>query len=358
MENEVKKTSGLNVNLEKAEQILCKLTKTLESSIEKLSKLETELNEGIDIIDNVIKIIPQIRKLKARLDLEKALIKYNNALNKKAINRELINFVVQKRREIIASKSFKLNLTTISEIEKKLGVFAEDSIVDSDIFNKFRLLLTETKDLDEIEVIVRTVRLKLEANTSMKDQLKKDEIVRHFVSEAGFEEGAAVSELLLHKDLENALRDDVVTTKKLNKELRRIEGGFGQISNHIITSVNKKIKKIEEEIEIDKDGENDESVTPPPAIVKIFINYLVNPTASAAGVVGVMGIIIYSLGRFGVEPLRRIFPNMAAFFDATNITILCQMLNPQFVFIFCFGSIILGGFLKIMIEKIKMLPSS
>ena len=90
-----------------------------------------------------------------------------------------------------------------------------------------------------------------------------------------------------------------------------------------------------------------------PLTVKIFLNYIVNPVSVSASVVGILTVIIYTIGKFMTGPLGNISPLLADILKATQIPALCSMLNPQAVYIAGFGSLFIGGFIKMLDERIK-----
>ena len=95
------------------------------------------------------------------------------------------------------------------------------------------------------------------------------------------------------------------------------------------------------------------SIKAAPVAVKTFSNYLVNPVSGTASVMGILTVILYSIGRFTIDPLNRLVPGITEIFMATSIPDICSMLNPQSVYIAGFGSLFIGGFLKMIDERIK-----
>jgi hypothetical protein len=322
------------VNLERA----CKEYELeLNKMVKKLSDINFEKQEAVHIMDNLLKIIPAIRKIKSRLRLERAVKKYGDILAEKGINRALLNYIIQQKRNDLSKQSYELDNDTINKKEKSLGISEEDS----NVFEKFRLILPESKDLDDIEVIVRAVRLKL-AHSENKELLNKDRLVKYFVDEAGFDERSAVSELLLNKTLADAIKTKVVTEERLIKELTKIKGDFTVLSKKIIEIVNKKISKINESM-----GKET------PLFLRFFSNYFVNPIAGTASVVGIVSLVLYTFGRYASEALRLYLPKFIGMFDAMGITVIANELKPQPVYLFCFILIFIGGLLKMIDENIK-----
>lgn len=336
-----KENTNLADPLKTAQETLINLEKKLELLTAKLIDIKTDENEAVDVMGNILKIIPKIRKLKCRLKFEMAFKKYKDLLISKEINNALLTHIVQKQREELSKQLYELDFKTVNKLERKLGIFDGDDEDGADIFNKFRILLSQTKEIDDIEVIIRKVKSKLDHRDGKKKSLKKEDLVRYFVDAAGFEERSAVIELLLNKTLAAAIGSRLVTEAKLTRELKKIKGDFSELSRQIIDAFNKKVNKVNEAIGSEA-----------PVIVRIFSNYIVNPVSGTASVIGILMVILYSFGKFTIDPLSRFVPGIAEIFMATAIPDICSMLNPQAVYIAGFGSLFIGGFLKMIDERI------
>lgn len=315
---------------------------TLNSSISRIVDGTLQISEVGRITENILNIIPIIRKKTAMLKIEKAFQKYGKMLVDTGVNPALIDFIVKKRREKVAKKLFMLDPDSVTAIEKKLKIFTGDQPDDADIFIKLNNILARTKELDEIEIVVRKIRSKLEAQSKKTIQLEKEDVIRHFADEGGFEEKGAVIEFLFHKNLTEAIHDEVVTQKKLTYELQNIEGKLSKISKYLLESFNKKYSTMEESMKKEL-----------PLSLRITSNYITTPIVVTAGTIGTLTIIIYSLGKFGMGLLLTHLPKMAEILNATGIPAISSMLEPAPVFIVGFGCIFVAGLVKMLDEKLK-----
>ncbi len=314
----------------------------LKALIAALVDMQTAQKDAEETIDAILHLTPHIRKFKASLKFEKAVSKYEETLIEHGINSALLSHIISKRRTELTEKSYSLDLNYIMKLEKRLGINTQENLKDSDIFDKFRIILTKITNLDEIEVIVRKVKLKFVSQSGGTSRLKKDEIVRYFVTEADFEERQTVTELLLNNTLTNALGANVVTEEKLSSELIKIKGNFGALEDNILAILNKEMNKITSIL-----GQGS------PIKIRILSNYIINPFADAAGAVGIFILIAYTLGRFAVALMWSLFPPVAEIFEATFIPTVSSMLDPQLVYIAGFSLLFVGGGLKMVDEKIK-----
>ncbi|MFW6129751.1 MAG: hypothetical protein ACOC56_01130 [Atribacterota bacterium] len=337
------KTSGIEYpkkQLHDLEIELNDMERMLDGSIAKLVDLKIDLEEAEITIDKILDLIPKIRKYRSIIKFENAVSKYKDKLLSQGINKALLKYIINKRREDLSNKLYELDLNTIIKLEKKRGIFSNVSIDKSKIFEVFRFILPQTTDLDEIEVIVRKVKLKLDSKKKRK--LNKDEVVRYFVYEADFDEKISVKNLLLNNTLSKVLAEKVVTEERLNKVLKKIKGDFNVLSNKIVSALETEILKINKVLQKDV-----------PGTVRFFSNYVVNPMAGTASVVGFLTVLVYTISKYALEPLSIYVPSVAKIFEVTNIPLLCNSFNPQSVYIFGFALIFLGGFLKMIDDKIK-----
>ncbi|MBN2407051.1 MAG: hypothetical protein JXJ19_05090 [Elusimicrobia bacterium] len=326
-----------NNNMEKE---LETLEHELDILIPKLLDVKTEFFEIGRVIDRLLEIIPSMKKKKAILKFERAVNKYRNALFAQGINQALFDHIISKRRAELEEKRYELDLRTIIKIEKRIGIFSHEPMAKSNIFDKFRIVLPGKKDLDEIEVIIRKVKLKLELEK--KKELKKDDLVRYFAYEAGFEDIPVVIELLSNKTLSDAIKKNVVTEGRLTKELGRIKGDFSELNRRIMNTVNKEVSRMNEML-----GQE------VPMAARVFSNYIVNPLAASSGVIGFTAVLLFTAGKYLAGPLKGIMPGLADIMEATGLPMICSMLKPQLVYILGFGFIFVSGFTKMLDEKVK-----
>jgi len=312
---------------------------TLDSSISRIVDGKMEISEVGRITENILNIIPVIRKKTAMLKIEKAFLKHEKTLVDTGVNPSLIDFIVKKRREKLAKKLFILDPDSVTSIEKKLDIFSGAQPPDSEIFIKLNNILARTKELDEIEVTVRRIRSSLDAKSKKAIQLEKEDAIRHFADEGGFEEKVAVIEFLFHKNLTEAIRDEVVTRKKLSYELQNIDSKITKLGRQLLTAFDKKYSGMEESMKKET-----------PLFLRITSNYITTPVIVTAGAIGTLTIIIYSLGKFGMGLLSA---KMTEILNATGIPVICSMLKPAPVFIVGFGCIFAAGLVKMMDEKLK-----
>ena len=158
-------------------------------------------------LEKILKRIPELRKKKEILKLEKSALKYSEKLQESGVSRGLIDFIVGKRREKIQSKEFALTLWQVYEIERKLKIFEKSG---AEVFSLSSTLL-KTDDIDEIEVIARKMRANVSVESPLKKEIVKQEMILKFVEEGGFEEKKAVSELLNQKTLSDAIKKKIIT---------------------------------------------------------------------------------------------------------------------------------------------------
>lgn len=341
----MKKDTADSISLENK---LKELLGDIKSNISRIVGLDTGVDDSVKKIDEVLSKIPSIRKLSAQLKLEKAVEKHDQRLKASGVNMDVFDFVTKKRRDIISKRPYVLGLEKIENIEKKLKISDEFMYNESDIFGNFRLLLSKSKDIDEIEVILRKVRMKIEEETQIKTQIKRENTVNYFIREAGFEpeEKKAVAELLMHESLSSALKDDIVTRKLLSGEITKIHDDFKEASRKIMNKMNTEMDKIDEVISKEA-----------PFPVRVFSNYIVNPLSGSFGLLGILVIILYSIGRYAVIPLENILPDLSSLVKMTELPDLCRIFSPRTAYITGFGAIITGGLIKMADEKIKKLLS-
>ncbi|MFC2061771.1 hypothetical protein ACFLUV_04595 [Elusimicrobiota bacterium] len=325
---------------EDKEKELNQLENDLKLQLERLVDIKINPDQIDEYIKKILTIIPQIKKKRGLLKFEKAVSKYKEILITRGINRALLDHVIEKRRQELSEKLYELSLNAIIKIEKKRGIFSKVSITESKIFEIFRFILPQTTDIDEIEVIVRKLKLKLDSEK--KKRFSKEEMVRYFVYEAGFQDMSAVMELLLNKSLSYALGSHVVTEGRLTREMEQIKGDFSELSNKIVNRVNKKVLKMNELL-----GKET------PVAFRVFSNYLVNPVAAAAGGIGIFAIVFYSIGRFFAGPLESYSPVVGEIFNATGIPMLCTMISPVLIYFLSIISVIIGGLLKMIDENMR-----
>ncbi|MFH1958599.1 MAG: hypothetical protein ABIJ15_09025 [bacterium] len=322
------------------------LQSTLESSISRITEGKIVISEVGRISENILRIIPVIRKKTAALKIEKAFQKYEKILVGTGVNPALIDFIVKKRRERIGSKLFILNPDVVTAIEKKLGIFSGGKPDGPDIFIKLNNLLSHAKDPNEIEAIVRKIRANLEAKSEKAVQLEKEDAIRHFVEEAGFEEQGDVIEFLFHENLTAAIRDEHITRKKLAIELQTVDGKITKLGRQLLAAFDKKYSSIKNSMPKE-----------PSLFSRIISDYFATPVMATAGAIGTLTVIIYGFGRFGTELAAAHFPEAAEIFNSTGIPVICRMLKPAPVFITGFGCIFLAGLVKMLDENFKKTAS-
>jgi len=347
MENkEIAKNVNEQVNpgdmLQKIKDHLISLESELSADRKKLYDANIELHEARNIIENVLSLVPQIRREKARLDLKTALTKYKPRLAACGVNSSLVDFIVQKRVERILGKSFRISLGRVIDLEKKLGIFTTAVENKSDIFTKLRETLSKTEDMDEIYTIVRKMRVNLKTPSAMEKILQKEDTIRYFVEEADFYEKSSVMELLTHKTLSDAIKDDAITEKRLKHELKKLEGEFSKVSNYVI-------KSIKREDRIVKDALSKELPLP----IRILSDYMITPVAISASALGALIIVFFIIGNYLFIPLHPAAPKLAHILESSGIPSICALSRPLYVFVIGLSLILIGGLIKRIDEKMR-----
>jgi len=328
------------------EKQLFDLQSTLDTSISRITEGKIVISEVGRISENILKIIPVIRKKTAQLKIEKAFQKHGKILVDSGVNPALIDFIVKKRREKIGKKMFVLNPNDVTAIEKKLKIFSGGQPDGSDIFIKLNSILSGTKNLNEIEVVVRKIRSNLEAKSEKTTQLEKEDAIRNFVEDAGFEEQGEVIEFLFHENLSEAIREELITQKKLTRELQNIDGKITKLGRQLLTAFDKKYSSIKNSIPKE-----------PSLFSRVISNYFATPVVVTAGALGTLTVLIYGFGRFGMKLFAYHFPKTAEILNSTGIPALCGILKPAPVFITGFGCIFLAGLVKMLDENFKKAAS-
>ena len=239
-------------------------------------------------------------------------------------------------------KNYAIPLGRINDIEKKLGIFAKRSEVNSEFIMKLRSLLAAEQDLDNIWVIVRKMASVISESGELSKRIEKEDAIRFFVEEAGFEEKQGVCEFLGKKNLAEAVRDEIVTQKMLAKELKKVESQISKLGKILLGTMNKKISSVSRNFERNV-----------PAPVRLVSNYLINPLMITSTVMGSLAVVVFAIGRYAVGPIGCFSLSLEKVILSTQIPAICGMLDAQKVFLAGFAAIFFGGFIKMMDEKIR-----
>lgn len=325
----------LQVNLEKLES-------ELSAACKKLYDVNIELHEARNVVENILSLIPQIRRDKARINLKTALTKYKSRLTSYGVNPSLVEFIVQKRVERILGKTFRLPLVRVVEIEKKLGIFSTAAENSADIFTKLRGILKTTDDIDEIYTIVRKMRVNLQTPSAMEKILQKEDNIRYFVEEAGFDEKSSVMELLTHKNLADAIKDDTITEKRLRHELKKLTGEFTKVSDYVVKSIKREDRIVKEAFSREL-----------PLAVRILSDYMITPVAVSSSGLGALILIFFVIGNYLLAPIQTAMPKAAHILASSGIPTLCELSHPPYVFIIGLSLILIGGLIKRIDEKMR-----
>lgn len=315
---------------------------TLKKNMADLSDINTEKERAIRLMEETLQIIPGIKRLKILHRLETAINKYRKPMRKVGIPDAVVDFVIFKKKQEIKESDFRIPVQDIYEVEKKLGIIQWSSAEKDSVYSSFRGFLTEERNLVEIEAILRKVRLRIDEPSEMKAELLKEEVSRYFAIEAGFEECSAVVQLLMNKDLANAMKNEIVTQKDLLKELNRLKGDMTGLSETFTKKLNMSFARL-----------NGMMPGEMPFWLRFFSYYIVTPFSGTLGGAGFAVLLIYSFVEYLYKPIKSFLPAVTDLFDALNITILCNTLKPQTVFLTGFIFIFIAGLIKLTEEKLK-----
>ncbi|MEA3505994.1 MAG: hypothetical protein U9R36_00635 [Elusimicrobiota bacterium] len=305
------------------------IRKEITDIVRKIQELDIDESAGLKKIERVLKLIPRLRILTLRLQVEKAIIKHIKKLKEAGVHSGLINFIVQKRLDKIKSKTGRIKLNEIDKIESNLGI---GDIKDrKEFFGRFRLLLREAAGIDEIEIILRKVRLNLNEGSQLKEKLQKEEIVRKFVNDGNFEEKEAVFKLLMSRNLSSAIRERVVTKKELEEKFNLIEGDIKKFSKDIIHTVEGKLALLSRDL-----------TARPGMVARMISDYLINPLRIVSSSAGIITIIAYTVGRYimGAGELY------ATGIETMPFITLCGVISPAAAYSAGVGLLILSGAFK------------
>jgi len=328
----------VNERFEELEKEILSDKNEIKKSIEKLLGFNLEINEVAMELEKILKRIPELRKKKEILKLEKSALKYSEKLQESGVSRGLIDFIVGKRREKIQSKEFALTLWQVYEIERKLKIFEKSG---AEVFSLSSTLL-KTDDIDEIEVIARKMRANVSVESPLKKEIVKQEMILKFVEEGGFEEKKAVSELLNQKTLSDAIKKKIITEDVLNKKLKKLEGEMTKFQKEIIKLLTAEKKKLKETL-----------TRRPPFLVSFFSDYLVNPISWTFGVLGTLIIVLYALEKFLINFFSQNVPAIYNFLSSTGITALCTYIKTSSVLLTGFIFILVAGLVRKLDQHIK-----
>jgi len=328
----------VNNGIEELEKEILTGGNEIKKSVEKLLGFNLEINEVATELEKILKKIPELRKKKEILKLEKSVSRYSEKLQESGVSRGLIDFIVGKRREKIQSKDFNLTLWQIYEIEKKLKIFDKSG---PEIFSLSSSLL-KTDDIDEIEVITRKMRANIDVESSLKKEIVKQETILKFVEEGGFEEKKAVCELLNQKTLSDAIKKNIITEDVLNKKLKKLEGEMTEFQKEVIKLLTAREKKLKETL-----------AGRPPFLAGFFSDYLVNPISWTFGVLGTLIIILYALEKFLINFFSQNVPAIYEFLYSTGITALCARIKTSSALLTGFIFILVAGLARKLDQYLK-----
>ncbi|MDA3792242.1 MAG: hypothetical protein PF545_01090 [Elusimicrobia bacterium] len=311
------------------------IKKELSDAVSKLQELQIDEAAALEKIDRALKLFPELRKLEMRLSLERAILKHCIKLKGAGVNSGLINFIVKKRLENIKNMPAHLKLEKINKLEEKIGV----SVIKDrkEFFSRFRLMLMEAKNPDEIEVILRRVRLNMKGESELKEELQKEEKVREFVGDGKFDEKEAVAELLMSKNLSSAIREEIVTKKQLEEKFNLIEGDINRFSKDIIRTVDMKFDMLSSEI-----------YAKPSFYARMISGYLIGPLRIVLSAGGILIIILYTVGRYimGAGSLYSMG------IETMPLITLCGIISPGIAYFAGICFLLLSGALKFLDDNL------
>jgi hypothetical protein len=340
--------------VEEKEKELEALEAELSRLIKKVSGVEVELHTVGGVIDNILELIPTVKRKSAILRFEKTVRKYKSALVNNGIKEPLLEHIVANRKKELERKAYWLDPRYIIQLEKKLDIYTQDSIESSNIFEKFRVLISNSKRMDEIEVILRKVKQKWESQSPLEKVPDKKDIVGNFVAEAGFESGSEVADVLMNSTLEKVRDENAVNEKKLRENLMKIKGEYKKLGDYIVTAMNNKLKVLNELINSKLQDMNKAVLEEAPLKLRILSDLILQPVSLFFSLSGLAVILLYCLGKFGPAVAGYVGgTSLTKIISETKISIVCSKLHPLPVFAAGIVLFLFGGLLKVLDEKLK-----
>ena len=269
------------------------------------------------------------------------------------IEEGIIEHIESKRREELSTRFYILDHKHILAIEKNLGISTVPGGTMPS-FDSLRMLLGKTGKLDEIEAIVSKIKQAWEAKYALEDlHVEKKTLVDRFVKDAGFENRAAVKDMLLNKTAKELAAKNPVNEQKLKESLRSIKDEYVKLSKYIVSAMNNKVKIVNDVIKQQLDIINKSMLEEAPFFIQCVSRCFIEPVSLFLSLAGISIIVLYAVSRYLSEALGEYFPLFAGFLDSAGVNQFAASMSPGIVIGAGAAIFLLGGILRLIDDKIK-----